>query len=205
MMTSRSEYRLILRQDNAPERLTELGHEIGLISDERYGNYLEMKRIADEETKRIRKTSVRPSPEFNAMLESKGTSAIDQPTRIAELLKRPQLKYKDIIPFDESAPDIRPDLAEKIEVSIKYEGYITTQLAKIKEMKRLENKMLPADIDYMKIEGLRLEAREKLNEHRPMNIGQAGRISGVNPADITVLLIWLAANKENGKDEDDEH
>lgn len=210
MMTSRSEYRLILRQDNAPERLTELGHEIGLISDERYANYLEMKRIVDEETNRIRKTSVRPTPEFNAMLESKGTSAIDQPTRFAELLKRPQLTYKDIKPFDETAPDIRPDLAEKIEVSIKYEGYISTQLAKIKEMKRLENKLLPADIDYSEIEGLRLEAREKLNEHRPMNIGQAGRISGVNPADISVLLIWLAAHSEkrngaqdDGKDKDD--
>ena len=206
MMTSRSEYRLILRQDNAPERLTELGHEIGLISDERYGHYLEMKRIVDEEANRIRKTSIRPTAEFNAMLEAKGTSAIDQPTRFAELLKRPQLTYKDLKPFDDTAPDIRPDLAEKIEVSIKYEGYISTQLAKIKEMKRLEDKMLPPGIDYSEIEGLRLEAREKLNEHRPLNIGQAGRISGVNPADISVLLIWLAAHKESesGKDNEDE-
>ena len=206
MMTSRSEYRLILRQDNAPERLTELGHEIGLISDERYGHYLEMKSIVDEEANRIRKTSIRPTAEFNAMLEAKGTSAIDQPTRFAELLKRPQLTYKDLKPFDDTAPDIRPDLAEKIEVSIKYEGYISTQLAKIKEMKRLEDKMLPPDIDYSEIEGLRLEAREKLNEHRPLNIGQAGRISGVNPADISVLLIWLAAHKESesGKDNEDE-
>ena len=206
MMTSRSEYRLILRQDNAPERLTELGHEIGLISDERYGHYLEMKKIVDEEANRIRKTSIRPTAEFNAMLEAKGTSAIDQPTRFAELLKRPQLTYKDLKPFDDTAPDIRPDLAEKIEVSIKYEGYISTQLAKIKEMKRLEDKMLPPDIDYSVIEGLRLEAREKLNEHRPLNIGQAGRISGVNPADISVLLIWLAAHKESesGKDNEDE-
>ncbi len=206
MMTSRSEYRLILRQDNAPERLTELGHEIGLISDERYGHYLEMKRIVDKEANRIRKTSIRPTAEFNAMLESKGTSAIDQPTRFAELLKRPQLTYKDLKPFDDTAPDIRPDLAEKIEVNIKYEGYISTQLAKIKEMKRLENKMLPPGIDYSEIEGLRLEAKEKLNEHRPLNIGQAGRISGVNPADISVLLIWLAAHKESesGKDNEDE-
>ena len=206
MMTSRSEYRLILRQDNAPERLTELGHEIGLISDERYEHFLEMKRIVDEETNRIKKTSIRPTPEFNEMLVSKGTSAIDQPTRFVELLKRPQLTYKDLKPFDTGAPDIRPDLTEKIEVSIKYEGYISTQLAKIKEMKKLENKLLPPDIDYLQIEGLRLEAREKLNEHRPMNIGQAGRISGVNPADISVLLIWLAAHKENngGKDSGDE-
>ena len=206
MMTSRSEYRLILRQDNAPERLTKLGHEIGLISDERYGHYLEMKRIVDEEANRIRKTSIRPTAEFNAMLEARGTSAIDQPTRFAELLKRPQLTYKDLKPFDDTAPDIRPDLAEKIEVNIKYEGYISTQLAKIKEMKRLEDKMLPPGIDYSEIEGLRLEAREKLNEHRPLNIGQAGRISGVNPADISVLLIWLAAHKESesGKDNEDE-
>lgn len=206
MMTSRSEYRLILRQDNAPERLTKLGHEIGLISDERYGHYLEMKKIVDEEASRIRKTSIRPTAEFNAMLEAKGTSAIDQPTRFAELLKRPQLTYKDLKPFDDTAPDIRPDLAEKIEVSIKYEGYISTQLAKIKEMKRLEDKMLSPGIDYSEIEGLRLEAREKLNEHRPLNIGQAGRISGVNPADISVLLIWLAAHKESesGKDNEDE-
>ena len=203
MMTSRSEYRLILRQDNAPERLTELGHEIGLISEERYQNFLEMKRIVEEETKRISKTSLRPTPELNAMLESKGTSPIDQPTRFVELLKRPQLLYKDLIKFDENAPEIRPDLAEKLEVNIKYEGYISTQLAKIKEMKKLENKMLPADIDYMKIEGLRLEAREKLNEHRPLNIGQAGRISGVNPADISVLLIWLSANN-GGKDKTNE-
>ncbi|HBI51686.1 MAG TPA: tRNA uridine-5-carboxymethylaminomethyl(34) synthesis enzyme MnmG, partial [Ruminococcaceae bacterium] len=203
MMTSRSEYRLILRQDNAPERLTELGHEIGLISEERYQNFLEMKRIVEEETKRISKTSLRPVPELNAMLESKGTSPIDQPTRFVELLKRPQLLYKDLIKFDENAPEIRPDLAEKLEVNIKYEGYISTQLEKIKEMKKLENKPLPADIDYMKIEGLRLEAREKLNEHRPLNIGQAGRISGVNPADISVLLIWLAANN-SGKDKTNE-
>ena len=157
----------------------------------------------EEETKRISKTSLRPSPELNAMLESKGTSPIDQPTRFVELLKRPQLLDKDLIKFDENAPEIRPDLAEKIEVNIKYEGYISTQLAKIKEMKKLENKPLPADIDYMKIEGLRLEAREKLNEHRPLNIGQAGRISGVNPADISVLLIWLSANN-GGKDKTNE-
>ena len=194
MMTSRSEYRLIIRQDNAPERLTELGHEIGLISDERYDHFLKIKAEVEAETERIKKTSLRPTAELNEMLESKGTSPIDQAVRFIELLRRPQLGYMDLIVFDENDPHIRPEIAEKIEVNIKYEGYIKTQLAKIKEMQRLENKLLPQDIDYTKISGLRLEAQEKLNEHRPLNIGQAGRISGVNPADISVLLIWLAAN-----------
>ncbi len=199
MMTSRSEYRLILRQDNAPDRLTELGHEIGLISDERYENFLAMKKIVDDETARIKKETIRPSDGLNAMLTEKGTSPIDQGVKFIELLRRPQISYFDLIRFDENAPHIRADLAEKIQTNIKYEGYIKTQLAKIKEMKRLESKKLPTDIDYKTISGLRLEAQEKLNDHKPLNIGQAGRISGVNPADISVLLIWLAANK--GKDD----
>lgn len=199
MMTSRSEYRLIIRQDNAPERLTELGHEIGLISDERYEHFLKMKAEVETETERIKKTSLRPTEELNEMLQAKGTSPIDQAVRFIELLRRPQLGYADLIAFDENDPHIRPEIAEKLEVNIKYEGYIKTQLAKIKEMQRLENKLLPQDTDYTKISGLRLEAQEKLNEHRPLNIGQAGRISGVNPADISVLLIWLAAN--GGKNE----
>ena len=203
MMTSRSEYRLILRQDNAPERLTELGHEIGLISNERYETFLEIKRQTEQETKRLSTVSLKPTKELNEMLVSKGTSEITQAVRFIELLKRPQLSYTDLIVFDENAPCISPEIAEKIEVNIKYEGYIKTQLAKIKEMKRLENRPLSPDTDYSTISGLRLEAREKLNEHKPLNIGQASRISGVNPADISVLLIWLAANgeKENGADE----
>lgn len=199
MMTSRSEYRLIIRQDNAPERLTELGHEIGLISDERFEHFLRMKEEVETETERIKKTSLRPSEKLNKMLVEKGTSPIDQAVRFIELLRRPQLGYSDLIVFDDNDPHIRPEIAEKLEVNIKYEGYIKTQLAKIKEMQRLENRLLPQNIDYTKISGLRLEAQEKLNEHRPLNIGQAGRISGVNPADISVLLIWLAAN--GGKNE----
>ncbi|MBR5089878.1 MAG: tRNA uridine-5-carboxymethylaminomethyl(34) synthesis enzyme MnmG [Ruminiclostridium sp.] len=202
MMTSRSEYRLIIRQDNAPERLTELGHEIGLISDERYTHFLEIKAQTEKETARIMKVSLQPTPELNEMLVSRGTTPITQSVKFLELLKRPQLGYSDLIRFDSTAPDIPDKIAEKIEVNIKYEGYIKTQLSKIKEMKRLENKLLPPDIDYSKISGLRLEAREKLELHRPLNIGQAGRISGVNPADVTVLLIWLAAN--GGKENDDE-
>ena len=194
MMTSRSEYRLILRQDNAPERLTELGHDIGLISDERYENFLQMKKQVEEETKRIQKATISPSPELAEMLMTRGTTPTDQGVKFIELLRRPQLSYTDIAAFDSDAPRLRSDITEKIQTNIKYEGYIKTQLAKIKEMKRLESKKLPTDIDYREISGLRLEAQEKLNEHKPMNIGQAGRISGVNPADVSVLLIWLAAN-----------
>ena len=203
MMTSRSEYRLILRQDNAPERLTELGHEIGLISDERYAYFLKMKKQVEDETSRIKKATISPCKELNEMLESRGTSPIDQGVKFIELLKRPQLTYEDIAKFDNDAPKLRPDIIEKIQTNIKYEGYIKTQLAKIKEMKRLEDKRLPTDIDYREISGLRLEAQEKLNEHKPLNIGQAGRISGVNPADISVLLIWLAANgSKEGRNEE---
>ena len=201
MMTSRSEYRLILRQDNAPERLTELGHEIGLISDERYESFLEMKKQVEKETKRIQKATISPSPELAEMLTSHGTSPTDQGVKFIELLRRPQLSYEDIAAFDPDAPELRSDIIEKIQTNIKYEGYIRTQLTKIKEMKRLESKKLPTDIDYREISGLRLEAQEKLNEHKPMNIGQAGRISGVNPADVSVLLIWLAANEHKEGEE----
>ncbi|MCR4780498.1 MAG: tRNA uridine-5-carboxymethylaminomethyl(34) synthesis enzyme MnmG [Ruminiclostridium sp.] len=201
MMTSRSEYRLIIRQDNAPERLTEIGHSIGLISDERYEAFLEMKRIVDEETARIKKATVRPTPELNEMLTAQGTSPIDQGVKFIELLRRPQISYFDLIRFDPDDPHIRADLAEKLQVNIKYEGYIRTQLEKIEEMKKLEKKLLPADTDYTEIMGLRLEAQEKLNAHKPLNIGQASRISGVNPADVSVLLIWLAG--KNGGHEND--
>ena len=200
MMTSRSEYRLILRQDNAPERLTDLGHEIGLVSDERYEKYLEMMKKVEDETERIKRTTVHKSEELNKMLIEKGTSPIEHGIKFVELLKRPQLSYMDIKPFDKYAPELSHDIIGKIEVNIKYEGYIKTQLAQIKEMKRLEEKLLPTDIDYKSISGLRLEAQEKLNKHKPLNIGQAGRISGVNPADISVLLIWLAS--KSGKDGD---
>lgn len=198
MMTSRSEYRLIIRQDNAPERLTELGHDIGLISEERYAYFLDMKQRVEQETARIKKTSIEPSEELNAMLEACGTSPITQSVKLIELVKRPQVTYRELMKFDKTAEYVGDVIAEKVDVNIKYEGYIRTQLAKIKEMKRLECKALPTDIDYEKISGLRLEAREKLNLHKPLNIGQASRISGVNPADISVLLIWLAANNNGG-------
>ena len=191
MMTSRSEYRLLLRQDNANDRLIPVGHEIGLISDERYERYLENKRLLDEETERIKKATVYPSEELNNMLSDRGTSPITQGVKFIELLKRPQVAYSDIAEFDDNAPVLKQDIIDKLEINIKYEGYIKTQSEKIEHMKKLEYIKLPTDIDYKTISGLRLEAQEKLNKHKPLNIGQAGRISGVNPADVSVLLIWL--------------
>lgn len=195
MMTSRSEYRLLLRQDNANERLIPVGHKFGLISDERYHKFLDRKETLEKETERIKKATVYPSDELNSMLESKGTSPITQGVKFIELLKRPQIDYRDLIKFDENAPELEHDIIDKLEINIKYEGYIKTQTEKIEQMKRLEEKKLPTDIDYKTISGLRLEAQEKLNKYKPLNIGQAGRISGVNPADVSVLLIWLSGRK----------
>lgn len=195
MMTSRSEYRLLLRQDNANERLIPIGHKFGLISDERYQKFLKRKETLEKETERIKKATVYPSEELNRMLESKGTSPITQGVKFIELLKRPQIDYRDLGKFDENAPELEHDIIDKLEINIKYEGYIKTQTEKIEQMKRLEEKKLPTDIDYKTISGLRLEAQEKLNKYKPLNIGQAGRISGVNPADVSVLLIWLSGRK----------
>lgn len=195
MMTSRSEYRLLLRQDNANERLIPVGHKFGLVSDERYRKFLERKEMLEKETERIKKATVYPSEELNSMLESKGTSPITQGIKFIELLKRPQVDYRDLIRFDENAPELEHDIIDKLEINIKYEGYIKTQTEKIEQMKRLEEKKLPTDIDYKTISGLRIEAQEKLNKYKPLNIGQAGRISGVNPADVSVLLIWLSGRK----------
>lgn len=195
MMTSRSEYRLLLRQDNANERLIPMGHKFGLVSDERYRKFLDRKEMLEKETERIKKATVYPSEELNSMLESKGTSPITQGIKFIELLKRPQIDYRDLIRFDENAPELEHDIIDKLEINIKYEGYIKTQTEKIEQMKRLEEKKLPTDIDYKTISGLRIEAQEKLNKYKPLNIGQAGRISGVNPADVSVLLIWLSGRK----------
>ena len=195
MMTSRSEYRLLLRQDNANERLIPVGHKFGLVSDERYRKFLDRKEMLEKETERIKKATVYPSEELNSMLESKGTSPITQGIKFIELLKRPQIDYRDLIRFDENAPELEHDIIDKLEINIKYEGYIKTQTEKIEQMKRLEEKKLPTDIDYKTISGLRIEAQEKLNKYKPLNIGQAGRISGVNPADASVLLIWLSGRK----------
>lgn len=192
MMTSRSEYRLVLRQDNADERLTPLGYEIGLISDERYERFLEKQEQKKQEIKRLKSTVISPTDEVNRILVSRETSEITTGVRLLELLKRPQLDYECLAPVDTGRPKLNPNIFEQVEIEIKYEGYIQKQLKQVEQMKKLEKKHLPNDFDYKNIKGLRLEAQEKLNKIKPLNIGQASRISGVSPADISVLLIWLS-------------
>lgn len=192
MMTSRSEYRLVLRQDNADERLTPLGHEIGLISDERYERFLEKQEQKKQEIKRLKSIVISPTDEVNKILVSRETSEITTGVRLIELLKRPQLDYECLAPIDTGRPKLNQNIFEQVEIEIKYEGYIQKQLKQVEQMKKLEKKHLPNDFDYKNIKGLRLEAQEKLNKIKPLNIGQASRISGVSPADISVLLIWLS-------------
>lgn len=192
MMTSRSEYRLILRQDNADLRLTPMGYEIGLISEERMKKFLHKKELIARERKRAEKLSIPMSKELDELLVSLGTAPLKTGVKFAELLKRPQLTYENLAPFDTNRPDLPYEIFEQVEIEIKYEGYIRRQQAQIDEMRRLEKKLLPADMDYHAISGLRLEAAEKLAKIRPASIGQASRISGVSPADISVLLIHLA-------------
>lgn len=197
MMTSRSEYRLILRQDNAPDRLLPIGHRVGLVSDERFARFEEDCRTLEREIERVKSVVIHPTDEVNALLTSKGTSPITAGVRLYELLKRPQLDYSDFAPFDTERPKLKVSLVNKLEIDMKYSGYIKIQQEQIEKMRKLEEKKLPQDVDYKQIKGLRLEAQEKLNKHKPLNVGQAGRISGVNPADVSVLLIWLAGKGEN--------
>lgn len=197
MMTSRSEYRLLLRQDNADKRLTLLGHEIGLIDDEQYEKFRLKWRKIEQEKERLKKVSIKPSKELNDELENSGTTAILQPQKLSELIKRPQLSYGFLEKYDKKRPELSYEIKEQVEISLKYEGYIKKQQQKVEAMRKLESKTLPQNIDYQQIDGLRLEAREKLNKVKPINLGQAARISGVNPADITVLSIWLKQRGEN--------
>ncbi len=197
MMTSRSEFRLLLRQDNAPERLLPIGHEVGLVSDERFERFKKDCEMLEEELKRIKSVTIHPTEEVNKLLEEKGTSPITAGVKLYELLKRPQLSYNDFAEIDKDRPKLKVALVNRIETELKYSGYIKIQQEQVEKMRKLEKKLLPADVDYKTIKGLRLEAQEKLNKHKPLNIGQAGRISGVNPADVSVLLIWLAG-KNNG-------
>lgn len=193
MMTSRSEYRLVLRQDNADERLTPIGREIGLISDARWERFCKKEEQKKEEMTRALRTVFSPTPELNEILVSRGTSPVATGVRLSDLLRRPQLSYADLTPIDTTRPENIPQaVLENVEIELKYEGYINRQKADIAEMRRLEGKKLAADLDYDEITGLRLEAREKLNKVRPENIGQASRISGVSPADISVLMIYLS-------------
>ena len=195
MMTSRSEYRLVLRQDNADERLTPIGYELGLISEERYHKFLKKQELKKQEIKRLKATTISPSDDLNKMLVSRETSEITTGIRLIDLLKRPQLNYECLSPFDPTRPELEANIFEQVEIEIKYEGYIQKQLKQVEQMKKLEKKLLPTNFDYKTLSGLRLEAQEKLNNIKPLNIGQASRISGVSPADVSVLLIWLAANR----------
>ena len=195
MMTSRSEYRLVLRQDNADERLTPLGYEIGLISEERYNKFLKKQEQKKAEIKRLKLTVISPTEKVNKILVSRETSEITTGVRLIDLLKRPQLGYEELKAVDTDRPKLDPNIFEQVEIEIKYKGYIQKQLKQVEQMRKLETKLLPKDFDYRELKGLRLEAQEKLNKIKPLNIGQASRISGVSPADISVLLIWLAQNK----------
>lgn len=197
IMTSRSEYRLILRQDNAPDRLLPIGHKVGLVSDERFAKFEQECALISQEIERIKNVTIHPTDEVNAMLTEKGTTPITAGIKLYELLKRPQLSYSDFEKFDAERPKLKYSLVNKLEIEMKYSGYIKIQQEQIEKMRRLEEKKLPQDVDYKTIKGLRLEAQEKLNKHKPLNVGQAGRISGVNPADVSVLLIWLAGKGEN--------
>ena len=193
MMTSRSEYRLLLRQDNADQRLTPLGHELGLINEERWQAYQDKQQQIAQEKKRIEKLTFGPSEALNRMLVEKGTAALETGVHASDLIRRPQLTYQDLAPFDTERPPLADEVTEQVEIKIKYEGYIQKQLMQVEQMRKLESRLLPEDICYEQVRGLRLEAIEKLQRVRPYNIGQASRISGVSPADISVLLIYLSS------------
>ena len=191
IMTSRSEYRLLLRQDNADLRLTEIGHEVGLISENRYTDFLEKKKMIEEEIKRLEKTVIPPSEGNNAFLRALGSTEITTGIKLSELLRRPELSYSALSKIDDDRPSLPSAVVRTAEIQVKYQGYIKRELSEVERQKKLENKKIPADIDYTKIVGLKQESAEKLSKIRPMSIGQASRISGVNPADISVLLIYL--------------
>ena len=198
MMTSRAEYRLLLRQDNADLRLTEKGHKIGLISDERYNNFKEKQKEISNEIERLKAKTIKPSKEVNDFLVSHGTTPIETGVKLSELLKRTELTYKDLAEIDEERNLKLPKaVVKEVEIQLKYEGYIKMQEAQVVKFKKLEQKQLKEDIDYEQIKGLSLEARQKLNKHKPSSVGQASRISGVSPADISVLLIYLEQKNRN--------
>ncbi len=197
MMTSRSEYRLVLRQDNADERLTPIGRKVGLINDKRWADFTEKQALKKEEIKRLKNTVISPTEELNNILVSRETSPVTTGIRLIDLMKRPQLNYECLKPVDVTRPDLSANIFEQVEIEVKYDGYIKRQSEQIAKMRKLEEKKLPK-INFSEITGLRLEAVEKLNKIKPENIGQASRISGVSPADISVLLIWLAQHKNRG-------
>jgi len=191
IMTGRSEYRILIRQDNAEERLSKYGHYAGLLSDERYEAAVARTKAVRDEIERLSHVNIGPSSGINELLESRGTAPLQSGTTLCELIKRPQLDYDMTAPYDQNRPELPRDIRERVWTEIKYEGYIKHQLEEVARQQKSETTRLPADIDYGEIRGLRLEAAQKLSKVRPETIGQASRISGVNPADITVLLIWL--------------
>lgn len=195
MMTSRAEYRLLLRQDNADLRLTEKGHEIGLISDERYNKFIEKKQEIEAEKKRLQETVVKPTEKVNEFLKKQGTSELTTGSKLSELLKRAEITYASLEAIDENRPKLREQVREEVEIQVKYDGYIKMQEAQVEKFKKMEKKLLPEDMDYENIKGISLEARQKLNKHKPHSIGQASRISGVSPADISVLLVYLQTKR----------
>jgi tRNA uridine 5-carboxymethylaminomethyl modification enzyme len=199
MMTSRAEYRLLLRQDNADLRLTEIGHSVGLISDERYARFLDKKEKIEKEIERLKTTNIKPTEKVNEFLEKMGTTPIAGGVKLSELLKRTELTYKKLKEIDENRPELDKQVQNEVEIMVKYEGYIEMQKKQVESFKKMEKKLLPEDINYEEIKGLRLEARQKLNKIKPYSVGQASRISGVSPADISVLLIFLEQYNRNRK------
>ena len=197
MLTSRAEYRLLLRQDNADLRLTPLGHEIGLISDERYDLFLKKRARIENEIARLENVNLSPSEELNRLLESKGSSVLSTGIKITELIRRPEVGYDELAPFDSERPKLSPAEREEVEISVKYDGYIRRQFQQVEQFRRNEKRLIPEDIDYDGVAGLRIEARQKLKKMRPESVGRAGRISGVSPADIGVLLIYLEGRKRD--------
>ena len=195
IMTSRSEYRLLHRQDNADERLSAIGHRIGLVSDERFAAVQEKYRLVDAECARLEKTHLAPTPALAAMLTARGTAPTSSGVSLADLLRRPQITYADLAPFDPARPELPHVVSEQAEIRLKYAGYIQRQLRQVAEFTRLEERLLPQDLDYREVSCLRLEARQKLNDIRPASLGQASRISGVSPADITTLMVYLESRE----------
>ena len=198
MMTSRAEYRLLLRQDNADLRLTPIGYEKGLISEERYLKFKEKKRQIEEEISRLEKTVVSPTEEVNKYLKKMNSTPINTGIKLKDLLKRPEITYHSLREIDDKMPDLNFAVTEQVSITIKYEGYIKRQIMQVEQFKKLEKRKLPKDINYEKIKGLRIEARQKLSKVKPESVGQASRIEGVSPADISVLLIYLESLKRRG-------
>ena len=196
MMTSRAEYRLLLRQDNADLRLTEIGHEVGLISDERYSKFLDKKNKIEQEIDRLKKKTIKPTEKVNNFLRKHDSSEISNGVKLSDLLKRTELTYENMSEIDDERPELPRDVAQEVEIQVKYEGYIKLQEEQVEKFKKLEKKLLPEDICYNDIKGLRIEARQKLDKIKPTSVGQASRISGVSPADVSVLLIYLEQLKE---------